>query len=75
MPNNEVIETLATLLKQAQSGELEGFAAALLFDDSRVGMSIEGEAWRAPATTIGLLWQVQQTIHSGYRSHAQTTPP
>lgn len=73
MPDSDVIKTLEGLLKQARSGELEGFAAGLLFDNNRVGMTIVGEAWKAPATTIGLLFQVQQTIHSGYRTHAQTT--
>lgn len=73
MPDSDVIKTIEGLLKEARAGKLEGFAAALLYDDNRVGMSIAGEAWKAPATTIGLLFQVQQTIHSGYRTHAQPT--
>lgn len=73
MPDRELIETLEALLKQARSGELEGFAAALLLSGSRVGMAISGECWIAPTTTIGLLWQVQQEVHHG-KSVPTTSP-
>lgn len=59
-----LIEALESLLSQARSGELEGFAAALLLADNRVGVAIAGAAWDAPTTTIGLLWQAQQELHA-----------
>lgn len=65
MPDQELIHALETLLTQARSGELEGIAAATLLTDNRVGMTIAGECWTAPTTTIGLLWQVQQEVHHG----------
>ncbi len=74
-PDADLIKKLELLLKQARSGELEGFAAALLFDDSRVGITIAGEAWKAPATTIGLLWQCQHTIHTRFDRNTPSDTP
>jgi hypothetical protein len=64
VPDRELVKTLETLLRQAKSGELEGFAAALLLHGSRVGMTISREARGAPSTTIGVLWQIQHRIQA-----------
>lgn len=74
-PDAELIKKLEMLLKQARSGELEGFAAAVLLDDSRVGVEIAGEVWEAPATTIGQLWRCQFAIHMGRDRFAQSDTP
>lgn len=64
MPDEEVIAALERLLEEARRGELEGFAAAILYEGSRVGVAIAGAAWEAPTTTIGLLWQTARELDS-----------
>lgn len=70
MPEQDLIETLESLLKQAKEGGLQGIAAALLLADNRVGIAIAGDCWQAPTTTIGLLWQVQQELYLSKPLHA-----
>lgn len=70
MPDNDLVETLEGLLKQARSGELQGLAAALLLSGNHVGMAIAGECWQAPTTTIGLLWNVQQELYQSKPLHS-----
>lgn len=70
MPDVDLVEALEDLLKQAKSGELQGIAAALLLSGNHVGMAIAGDCWKAPTTTIGLLWSVQQELYQSKPLHA-----
>lgn len=70
MPDDDLIETLEDLLKQAKTGDLQGLAAALLLSGNRVGIEIAGECWRAPTTTIGLLYSVQQELYQSKPVHS-----
>lgn len=70
MADRDVVEQLEELLRQAKAGSLQGFAAALLLSDNQIGMAIAGECWRAPTTSIGLLYQVQQELYLSKPIHA-----
>lgn len=53
--SHDVIECLAQLLHDAESGELLGFACAAMYKGRRYIVDVAGECYRSPTFTRGLV--------------------